>query len=449
MSDTKKRLAFNMGTTFSRQVGVTAFQLLFTMLLARYLGKENYGFYALALMLPQLLMKVLNMGMGPSLVYYLARDELTFATGFRRIVSATLWLTIIGLALEFFVIYFFGEKVLPGVPANVLLVAAFLFPVLLLQELLPNLLLGIQRFKEYNLSYAVFPLVSLIAAWILLTYVGVEVKYAIIAFALGQLASVIWLVILSLRVMRGDAAEIPDEVSWIQLFSYSWKIHTSNIIGFLNYRIDLFLINLLSSAATVGVYFIAVQIVEKLWLLSQAVNTAIFPHLSGKYKRNSKDTSVTEVLGSATFMVTALSALILALLSAYIIELFFGVNYLDSAPVLLILLPGILASSVGRLLSNDFSARGKPMINVYVGIATVTINVLANIYFIPRLGAEGAAWATTISYGFNLCTKLVIYQVLVGVPFWRILLPGRNMMLVLKEIRGQREIQHEDKEMKE
>lgn len=438
-----------MGTTFSRQVGVTAFQLLFTMLLARYLGKENYGFYALALMLPQLLMKVLNMGMGPSLVYYLARDELSFATGFRRIISATLGLTIVGLSLEYFVIYFFGEKVFPGVPLNVLVVAAFLFPVLLLQELLPNLLLGIQRFKEYNLSYTVFPLVSLIAAWLLLTYVGVEVKYAIIAFALGQLASVIWLVILSLKVMRGDATEIPDEVSWIQLFSYSWKIHTSNIIGFLNYRIDLFLINLLSSAATVGVYFIAVQIVEKLWLLSQAVNTAIFPHLSGKYKRNSKDTSVTEVLGSATFMVTALSALILALLSAYIIELFFGVDYLDSAPVLLILLPGILASSVGRLLSNDFSARGKPMINVYVGLATVSINVLANIYFIPRLGAEGAAWATTISYGFNLCIKLVIYQVVVGVPFWRILLPGRNMMLVLKEIRGEREIPLEDKEMKD
>lgn len=438
-----------MGTTFTRQVGVTAFQLLFTMLLARYLGKENYGFYALALMLPQLLMKVLNMGMGPSLVYYLARDEISFAMGFRRILSATLWLTIIGLILENVVIHFFGEKILPGVPSEVLFVAAFLFPILLLQELLPNLLLGIQKFKEYNLSYAVFPLVSLITAWILLNYVGIEVHFAIIAFALGQLASVIWLILLSLRVIRKNRDQHSQEVSWAQLFSYSWKIHTSNIIGFLNYRIDIFLINLLSSAATVGVYFIAVQIVEKLWLLSQAVNTAIFPHLSGKYKRNSKDTSVTEILGSATFMVTAITALLLALLGASIIKVFFGVAYLDSAPVLLILLPGILASSVGRLLSNDFSARGRPMLNVYVGLATVTINVLANLYFIPRMGAEGAAWATTLSYGVNLFIKLGIYQILVGIPFWRVLLPGRNMLQLLKEVLGNRENQPHIKDMED
>lgn len=429
----KRQLAFNMGTTFSRQVGVTVFQLLFTMLLARYLGKENYGFYALALMLPQLLMKVLNMGMGPSIVFYLARDELSLATAFRRVLAATGILTVLGLSLEIIIIQVFGARVFPDVPPSALLYAGILFPVLLLQELLPNLLLGIQRFKEYNLSYVVFPAVSLLTAWLLLTYVGLKVEYAILAFGLGQLASVIWLITISRRIIGSHDHPLESEVSWSQIFSYSWKIHTSNIIGFLNYRIDLFLINLLASASTVGVYFIAVQIVEKLWLLSQAVNTAIFPHLSGKYKRKSKDTSVTEVLGSATFMATAFASLVLALLGASIIKLFFGVEYMESAPVLLILLPGILASSVGRLLSNDFSARGKPMINVYVGAVTVIVNVMANIYFIPIMGAQGAAWATTISYAVNLCIKLVLYQILIGVPFWRILLPGPSTILILRE----------------
>jgi len=423
-----------MGTTFSRQVGVTVFQLLFTMILARALGKENFGIYALALMLPQLFMKILNMGLGPSMVYHIARNEISFSSAFKKILIVCFWVSLFGFGAEYLVVLQFGEKFFPGIPSGMLMLAAVLFPILLLQELLPNLLLGIQKFKEYNLSYIVFPLVSLIVALLLLSYVGAEVKYALLAYASGQIVSVLWLFMVVNRNIGADAEITEPETSWVQLFSYSWKVHLSNVIGFLNYRIDMFLVNLLGSPATVGVYFIAVQIVEKLWLLSQAVNTAIFPHLAEKYKRNSRDTSVTEVLGSATFITTAVVALVLAALGSYIIELFFGKAYLESAPVLLILLPGILATSVGRILSNDFSARGKPQLNVYVGVLTVAVNIGANIYLIPRMGARGAALATSISYGLNLLIKFMIYYALVRVPFWRLLLPGRQTLSIIKEL---------------
>ena len=429
-----------MGTTFSRQVAVTTFQLLFTMLLARMLGKENYGIYALALMLPQLLMKILNMGIGPSVVYYLARRELSFSAAFWKVIKISFWVSLIGLGLEFFLLNLYSQELFPGVPVYLLLLAALMFPVLLLQELLPNLLLGIQNFKKYNLSYAVFPVVSLVVAWFLLVYVEAGVAYALLAFAAGQTASVMWLLYVVIKGVRGDIYSSEVEISWRELFSYSWKIHLSNIIGFLNYRIDIFLVNLLASPVAVGIYFIAVQIVEKLWLLSQAVNTAIFPHLSGKYQRNSKDTSVTEVIGSATFVSTAVASLVIALLAPFIIKLFFGVEYGESAPVLIILLPGILATSVGRILSNDFSARGKPQLNLYVGVFTVTVNILANIYFIPIMGARGAALATTISYGLNLVVKLSIYYYLVKVPFWRLLIPGRQTLDIITELITKRKV---------
>lgn len=423
-----------MGTTFSRQVGVTVFQLLFTMLLARALGKENYGVYALALMLPQLLMKLLNMGIGPSIVYYLARKEISLLSAFKKILKVSFWVSLLGLASEYVIVWQFSGVLFPSIPVKMLILASVLFPILLLQELLPNLLLGIQKFKEYNLSYVVFPLVSLLVAWILFRYAGKEVGYALISYAAGQLISVFWIFAVTIRSIRANHGATEGDVSWTILFSYSWKVHLSNIIGFLNYRIDIFLVNLLGSPASVGIYFIAVQIVEKLWLLSQAVNTAIFPHLSEKYKRNSKDTSVTEVLSSATFLSTAFVSLILAGLSASIIKLFFGIEYLDSAPVLLILLPGILATSVGRILSNDFSARGKPQLNVYVGLLTVATNISANIYFIPRMGALGAGFATSISYGLNLIVKFIIYYSLVKIPFWRLLVPGHDSMKIVRDV---------------
>ena len=47
------------------------------------------------------------------------------------------------------------------------------------------------------------------------------------------------------------------------------------------------------------------------------------------------------------------------------------------------------------------------------------------------MGAKGAALATTISYGLNLVVKLGIYYYLVRVPFWRVLLPGKQTMDIL------------------
>ena len=434
MTAINKRLFFNMGTTFSRQIGVAVFQLLFTILLARALGKENYGVYALALMLPQLFMKVLNMGIGPSIVYYIARKEISLSSAFSKILVISLWVSLFGLGMEFLVVSQFSPSLFPDIPQKLLVLSAILFPLLLLQELLPNLLLGIEKFKEYNLSYSVFPMVSLIVAWILLNYVGVEVKYAFYAYASGQLVSVLWLLLVLNQSIKVEHSITGDEISWQHIFSYSWKVHLSNVIGFLNYRIDIILVNLLGSPTSVGIYFIAVQIVEKLWLLSQAVNTAIFPHLAAKYKRKSKDTSVTEVLGSTTFVTTALVSFLLAILGSYIIEFFFGTEYLESVPVLLILLPGILATSVGRIISNDFSARGKPEINLYVGSFTVVINIAANMYLIPQMGAQGAALATSMSYGVNLVIKFVIYYYLVKIAFWRLLLPGRHSLIIIKEV---------------
>ena len=128
MTAVNKRLFFNMGTTFSRQVGVAVFQLLFTILLARALGKENYGVYALALMLPQLFMKVLNMGIGPSIVYYIARKEIALSSAFSKILVISLWVSLFGLGTEFLVVSQFSPSLFPDIPQKLLVLSAILIP---------------------------------------------------------------------------------------------------------------------------------------------------------------------------------------------------------------------------------------------------------------------------------------------------------------------------------
>ena len=37
-----------------------------------------------------------------------------------------------------------------------------------------------------------------------------------------------------------------------------------------------------------------------------------------------------------------------------------------------------------------------------IAIASLVANVLLNLYWIPRIGIDGAAWATIVSYGLNV-----------------------------------------------
>jgi len=50
------------------------------------------------------------------------------------------------------------------------------------------------------------------------------------------------------------------------------------------------------------------------------------------------------------------------------------------------------------------------------------------------MGAQGAALATSMSYGVNLVIKFVIYYYLVKIAFWRLLLPGRHSLIIIKEV---------------
>ena len=78
------------------------------------------------------------------------------------------------------------------------------------------------------------------------------------------------------------------------------------------------------------------------------------------------------------------------------------------------LLVGIVALSAGRVLSNDLAGRGRPILNAYGGMATVAVNIVLNIIWIPRFGIVGAAWASTVSYFVSFLLALVFYCRLSG-----------------------------------
>lgn len=174
----------------------------------------------------------------------------------------------------------------------------------------------------------------------------------------------------------------------------------------MNYRADIFLVNLFLTPAATGIYVIAVQVSEKLWMPSQAASTVLLPRLSAmqqtpEARKDLMKKSFWEVSGF-----TVLTSGLVAIALYCFISPVFGEEYVEALPAFLWLLPGIIAGAGARIYANYIAAVGKPELNMYIAIGVVTVNVAGNVLLVPTYGILGAAWATSVAYCLNAVLKV-------------------------------------------
>lgn len=187
----------------------------------------------------------------------------------------------------------------------------------------------------------------------------------------------------------------------------------------------MFLVNGFLNPVAVGFYSIGVALVEKLWLISQSASTVLFPRVAAETdEQRRKD--FTPMVARTVLWVTALGAIALAFVSHWIVLLLYSEAFLPSVRPLQILLLGVVALSVTRVLANDIAGRGRPILNTYVSVATLGSNVILNLIWIPRYEIAGAAWASTVSYSLTLVARLFLYCRLSGNSWTKVVLPQRG-----------------------
>jgi len=75
-----------------------------------------------------------------------------------------------------------------------------------------------------------------------------------------------------------------------------------------------------------------------------------------------------------------------------------------------VLLPGVVAISISKVLAGYLSGLGRNGLTSTVSVSAFVLNVVLNLFLIPRAGIVGAATASLISYTFSS----VVYAILAG-----------------------------------
>lgn len=433
-----KRTFRDISLTFSQQVVGIVCHFLFWIILARALGPRATGEFAVAILVPTLLVTLLNLGIPAANVYLIGRGEVSSAVSLRRTFLAWVVMSIVGLGITGGVIAGYAGTVFPNMPTRLLWATTAIFPIALLQMLLASLLQAQQAFRRYNLVQVLAPAVSLIAAAGLGLWLDLGVAAVVACWGLGQLVSLgvcAWFLIPAFQTVSAPPGTPGLVRRWL---GYGWKSHVAGLLVFLSYRADIFLVNLYLGPLAVGIYAVAVQIAEKLWLLSYASSTVLLPRLSQLHGDDAARRRLTPLTTRWVTYAALFAATGLAIVTRPLVRLLFGAEYVEAATVLVWLLPGVVVLSSARILANDLSARGRPDLNIWIGLTAFLVNIVGNLLLIPRYGLVGAAAATTISYSAATVACFVLYARLSLTDWWRPLVLERDDWRRLRQVLGVR-----------
>lgn len=419
-------LTRNILTTLLSRFVILMLALVSSVVLARMLGPEGRGIFTLVLLLPELATSFGLLGFEQSNAVYAGLEpEKRQTLVWQSLVIAGIVGGIIVIAgICFLNLKAPWFKSLVRAPLWLYLLPLSIVPGRMVAEYWSAILRGMNHILLLNLVEVGAKVASLA---LVLTFVGLLKLNIAGAVWADWILNVGMAVLFAILLRHVDVWRSPSFDSSLlkRMARFAVPAHCSNVLSWLNYKVDLFILAALLPPEQLGFYVIAVGLVERIWILPGSVANALLPHLTNSPKH---DPALSAVIARHVMVWVGAACLLIFVLADVVVRVLYSSEYISSIAPLRWLLPGIFTLAIGRVLVAEMSARKKIDFTVWAGIVTVLVNVAGNLILIPRMGISGAALASTISY--SLLSAIVTWYYLreTGVR-WTVLLPNRNDLM--------------------
>lgn len=393
-------LAKGTGINGFGYVSRTLLLYLYSFILARQLGAEGLGLYALAFSVILISAQFGELGMRGAVMRFVGaavgtgnharavsvlRVALLIAFSVTTILASLLWLSAEAVASTIF------NKPELALPLR-LMVPGIVFVAL------TNILAAFtQAFRDMKYKVIVQDVAQLLLQLglaVMLLYAGLEVTGAIVAYLTAALIAMILLAFFATRLAPVPNLQLSDPVPIQELLRYSIPIFLANILGILSARANLLLLGVFMENQEVGVFELIFQIslVGSMFLTSFNM---IFAPMVADLSSQGHWAELQQLYQTATrwILTMALPVFIgLALLAGPLLTVF-GPDFRAGTDALRILavaqLLNIAVGSVTYLLTMS----GHPAAATVNSAVGLTLTVGLNLWLVPRWGLLGAAIA--------------------------------------------------------
>lgn len=404
-------------------------QLVIGMLMARYLGPSDYGLINYAKSIVAFAMPFVQLGLDSTLIKELIdkpeeEGKIIGTALITGTVSGLVWSIIIGG-----VVYTLNYTETQTIIVCVLYSFSCVFQSITLIQFWYHSKLQIKTLAIVQLScyffVALFKIVLLIVKasvnWFALAY---SVEYCIVGFAL-------------LFVFRKHSEEklLFSYEFCIQLLKRSYPYIMASFMVSTFQNIDHIMLKEMLGNQENGYYTAAITVVGICQYVYIAVIDAARPVIIEHRMHNTNEyrNGLANLYGIITFL-SLLQGICFTLFSKCIVQILYGIDFLEAVPVVKVLVWGMPFSCMGLIRNIWILSENKQKCLWKINFTGVIVNVFANMLMIPRWGAMGAAFASLLTqFLMNFCLGFIYGEIRDNN---KIIMMGINPVYLLSSLRS-------------
>jgi len=395
VTEVRSRLLKSASWLLARQIITTFNSLVLGIVLARHLGPEDFGVLNYAISLVMMVMPLTTLGMrNLALREYASRPD-----DAERILGTITLMRLGGTLAALAVIYVVSTR-FPIEHNNIALLCMLLGVALLFQifDTIKEQFIALQNPRIFVIvEVCVLLTFSLVKLFLVLVDATVD---AFIITAGGEIVAQGIAAGLAYYLRTGIPPRLRVDRGLMRSYAGSaLPLLLGSISTVIYLKVDiLFLANMVGKEAT-GHYAVATRLSEAWYILPSTLALAAFPRMMEL--RSAAPEHFRRRMQEAMDVFAAFGTLI-ALTSFFwaapLIGLLFGPEYLPATALLQIQVWVGVVFATRQIIHKYLLAEGLYWASALINLTGAVSNVTLNLVLIPRYGAEGAAWATLISY---------------------------------------------------
>ena len=412
---------------------------LASIVLGRALGTGGFGTFAIAFSLQAFLVGLASLGLHNGIAYEVATGRWAPGSALRRAFTASILIGGLIAALSVAVCIPLRADLLPGASPAAIVVLLAGIPMGMLLLLLVGTAIALERYEVAGLIQVAQPAAIAVSSSVVAIVFGLSAAVAAVGaavIAVGLVAAV-WAFRLSARLDRENPDLGTQEARLRTAVGFGTRTWASDLLSLVNLRGDLILVGALSSSSQAGLYGVATAITSLGLVAPQALAQVLLPRVAGVDQKPisaEEDSRTTIGRAGRQSVLIAIGSSLLLIVAIALVPALYGSPFDDAVPLGLILIPGVAAFGVSRVLAYALAGLGAPGLVLRLTFSVVVPTVIAFVVAISLLDALGAALVSTVSYSLSLAVIVIALSRRSGVAIGDLLAPRRRDLSAYPEL---------------
>lgn len=405
LSKLHKTIAVNTVVQFGSKGISVLLSLLSVSLLTRYLGTEGYGNFTLVFTYVSLFAVLSDIGFNQMVIREFASDQAKSLAIKASYLNFKLILNALAIVLPIIVLPLFPYS---GELKTAIIIGSLAVAVGNMVSYGTSILQSQLRLDLVAFLDLLMKAVTVIAI-IWFTRFQLNFYFIIGTVFIGNLAGCISAFLFVRKHLVFRLSLDMDLVK--KILKFGIPVGISSFLAVLYFKVDTLMLSMMRSPSEVGIYGLSFKLLDNIIMVWSLYMASVFPLWSrffaglehAKYKRLLRDTLL---------VLTGLSALIIFCgyaLAPWIMQLFGGEEFLASILPFRILLIAVPLFFLNNVFYNMIVSFGKTKYLIQPLILSLAVNIVLNLYAIPRYGYIGTSVTTVVT---ELLTSVVYLYIL-------------------------------------